>query len=1553
MNLLQKLGLTDSYPKKMSQANVLLIDTLSLSVNQPRSEKELISHYLYKLTMLDYRARYMFIKHDTSSMDLEDAGATVDNDDFFYFSDNIFLDVSCTEAQIHPMDVHMAVFHCANDFLRQYIVKKLSTCQFAIPFLVPDPCTEEVEFPFWVLQNISKSWQSNTNSIADSPGKYKSRKMSCTPVPVVSFIRLGESNYNSKSQIMNGVISKQKHSVFFHRHCKGSTKDSLLMNGVVEIAWYCPGGKEDDIFDGCVAFLNLHGDAAKHQKQLEFLQAVSTVNLLLLSEHPLDEAEKAISQKLSMSPVPLICMFSGKELIQRSNNPTKVRLAAKNRNHAEFTEELILSIRQCIGENKQTTNIDMCRQVAIQQQFKVNEVHKTYQEGYEQAQTLISLLKEESSSALKEKVLPLQGELWHEWCRKNKEQYRLQCKEKESIEQQLSEISAKMEAIRESQLFKATPLNDFVRSFIECLSKPNSSQDTKLYTLQWLTIFLDDLTTDALAELEVDYQSTWRKMREVPKDKEKTSHVNQMQSKLNNISDKMAATTISLQHLMREVGQLYEASQTTPKAPGPTKQFSTILPKIGADMLVYGCPLELMDGDAAHVPLTWIEAVMDELVKILGDRKLFVLSILGLQSSGKSTLLNTMFGVQFSVSVGRCTRGAFMQLIPVDSSIRNKLGYDFILIVDTEGLRSPELSTKTSVNHDNELATFIIGIGDITVINIMGENPAEMQDILQICVQAFLRMKQVKIAPSCIFVHQNVADASAGEKAMEGRRCLLQKLDKMATIAAKEENVDGINEFSDVIQFDIESHVFYFKNLLEGDPPMAPPNPSYSQNVQELKTKLLTIAEWKTKHKFSSFSEFKLRVCDLWKALLQENFVFSFRNTVEMMVYTSLEEKYAAWSWELRKHALEMQSKLHNQIGSSIMAEVNVSDLTENFDKVYNQLQNEMDKYFKEDRNKEILIKWSVSTDKRFWSLRTELIDGTLKKCKELITSKNNRSELDQRKTEYTAELTKQSKALASNLKAQRIDDKQVTKEFDKLWGNWTAKVAKAHPPNECVNVKAVVEAILQKDFEKQPNVIQKIQGGTGNFEFDKEKHVSQSFFQWMRSLGRDFSQQVEQLQQEVTHSVETYVTAKETSKEDFDLSFIHEILKKIDTIIAEFESSTGKLKFTNEFKADISINLCLKYVSRFKWMQETFNTSNHPLTYLESQRDNYLQAFRNYCKGTNSVTIFVDFLCKHIKPEFLTAVNEKTSQHIADELKSNNPAFNSNRSNLESHILKQLATVEDFSSFAEYIDFPKRYFERFIQEKINNFCSNTRKLHEMHEKNLETLKNLILSASTGATREVEDKKGNASMWLDCFCDTLGEHMVIKRNELRTIENEDIEEWQFFKDVMAKSLIEILKDEKAIDMATLRKKPTEYLFDQLQGCWAKCPFCKAVCTNTIPNHDGDHCVQFHRSKAISGRRWVDTDQFSLDFCTTAVSSDTLFRPKENGQWIPYKTYRNAGDPYNKWNITPDGSVQRYWKWFICKFQIPWEKKYKRRFIGKGEIPAEWKKITKESALEEL
>ncbi|KAK3508189.1 hypothetical protein QTP70_016569 [Hemibagrus guttatus] len=181
------------------------------------------------------------------------------------------------------------------------------------------------------------------------------------------------------------------------------------------------------------------------------------------------------------------------------------------------------------------------------------------------------------------------------------------------------------------------------------------------------------------------------------------------------------------------MGQIYESfiSVQTPEEQSKEKTLIS-LPKLAAELMKSGHPLELMDGDAAHVPLIGVSAVLDELVKILGDQRVFVLSILGIQSSGKSTMLNAMFGLQFAVSAGRCTRGAFMQLVRVSEEMK-ELKFDYILVVDTEGLRALELAGKSNQHHDNELATFVVGLGNLTLINIFGENPAEMQDTLSDC----------------------------------------------------------------------------------------------------------------------------------------------------------------------------------------------------------------------------------------------------------------------------------------------------------------------------------------------------------------------------------------------------------------------------------------------------------------------------------------------------------------------------------------------------------------------------------------------------------------------------------------------------------------------------------------------------------------------------------------------------------------------------------------------------------------------------------------------------
>ena len=73
-----------------------------------------------------------------------------------------------------------------------------------------------------------------------------------------------------------------------------------------------------------------------------------------------------------------------------------------------------------------------------------------------------------------------------------------------------------------------------------------------------------------------------------------------------------------------------------------------------------------------------------------------------------------------------------------------KMGVHYLLIIDTEGLRAPELERLDTHEHDNELATFIIGLADLTLITVHGESIGEMEDILQTVAHALSGMSHIQ-----------------------------------------------------------------------------------------------------------------------------------------------------------------------------------------------------------------------------------------------------------------------------------------------------------------------------------------------------------------------------------------------------------------------------------------------------------------------------------------------------------------------------------------------------------------------------------------------------------------------------------------------------------------------------------------------------------------------------------------------------------------------------------------------------------------------------------------
>ncbi|XP_048067105.1 interferon-induced very large GTPase 1-like [Megalobrama amblycephala] len=837
-HLLQRLHL-DRHHNKLRAADVLQITKHSLQSHESCAEEELIQTFIQKLLMMNYRARCIHAK---------------ENNDSFEDERDIFKDLSLSNTgtsqsvQIHPMDVQMALFHCADGFLKQLMVTKLSQCQYALPLLVPDPFTQQIEFPLWTFRQINKSWKmriTNNQITSQTQPIYKAE------TPMVFFFRFGSVS-SSKSQLMNSLIN-EKHNTFFHRNCPGSSRTRVLMDGVVEIAWFCPSGKNMDKFTDCVAFCNLHGDAGYHEKQLQILTEMASVNVVILPKLQRNDKSMTEVEKLYKDSKPLICLFTEDVSTLPEMQKGKYNIGLKDRNQSDVSKELRRAINDCLSEPSSTFRLE---DITKHSDIRVDEEDDDdCRRGREAAQQMMSLLKKKDLIKNKESILPCQGKLWHQWSQKNKELLKLQGEEQEN-EKETNKKKTEMNKIREQQ--NKSDVSEIVKFFITEID--TGAEHEMMFFLKWLTILLDEQTSGGLK-----YNEKWASTVKLKEKPDKYGQHRPKQNKHVKTSEDLQAAVFGLEHIMREIGQIYESCSSVKKQKkGLHFDFSS-LPSIAAEMMISGFPLELMDGEADHVPMIWISAVLDELIQKLGDQRVFVLSVLGVQSSGKSTMLNAMFGLQFDISAGRCTKGAFMQLVRVSEEMKPQMNCDCILVVDTEGL---QLAGRSTRHHDNELATFVVGLGNLTLINIFGENPTELQEILQIVFQAFLRMKKVRLNPTCVFVHQNFSDVTAREKNMEGRRRLKEKLDEMTKLAAKDEVYDA-ECFSDVTGFDVQYDVKYFAQLWEGSPPMAPPNPNYCNNLQELKETIITHA---SKSHRMMLTDLKDYIKNFWEDILKELF---------------------------------------------------------------------------------------------------------------------------------------------------------------------------------------------------------------------------------------------------------------------------------------------------------------------------------------------------------------------------------------------------------------------------------------------------------------------------------------------------------------------------------------------------------------------------------------------------------------------------------------------------------------------------------------------------------
>jgi GTPase Era involved in 16S rRNA processing len=475
---------------------------------------------------------------------------------------------------------------------------------------------------------------------------------------------------------------------------------------------------------------------------------------------------------------------------------------------------------------------------------------------------------------------------------------------------------------RRRQLAPAMYNHSLLKCFVGVLSQ-NDEQVPTVGLCQFVK-HLEFYSKEALQQLSRNQERAHADFNSNSKNKDKRDTYNEAKRVY-------ASSLVTIEHLWRELSHIYVSN---------TKRYAH-LPVLAAKHLLDGFSLELLDGDAGMLEQSWINAVFRELNVLLANNgkdksssRVLVLSVMGVQSSGKSTLLNLMFGTRLRASAGMCTRGVNIQLLKAE----DRPEYDYILILDTEGVRAPEFSGLQGATwRDNRLATFSILPADVTIIMINNEEDTAAREILPIVMLAYqqseLAAKSTNQLKTKLFFVYTRIDTNEKNKLSGIAQSLSLELRKAAADleqTQRDSANDSINDdqnFASELLHDFlpEDIQFLGKLKVRDKPPEDVPEFDYGYDIVKLNAYIhgrLTGSSprWQARE-LSKFADY---LNAIWQCVQTVDFTLSFRTVLERWAYEDLQ----GYCREMYGKLASLYSSEYDKLEPIILTTLSDSSLT-------------------------------------------------------------------------------------------------------------------------------------------------------------------------------------------------------------------------------------------------------------------------------------------------------------------------------------------------------------------------------------------------------------------------------------------------------------------------------------------------------------------------------------------------------------------------------------------------------------------------------------------------
>ncbi|KAL3891105.1 hypothetical protein ACJMK2_003368 [Sinanodonta woodiana] len=1577
VTLLKKLDLYKYFPGKMSRDDVLEMVDEDLDNKKIEKQEDLCRFFLHRLLSCNYNARDLEIVTDklTNITGKGQYGKLTTGDSANSISairqlfgprttktvaESRSACSSSIESQsdaIHPLDVVAAVFLCSNPILKQDIASCLWKCKLAIPFITSIGSHGIPTVHIWPLKGISDKWSKDVLSVTEE------FSISSPPCLTIAFIRF-QSDSVKKSSIINMIMSdtERTHPIFYHRNAVGSTKKRIVSDGMVEISWYLPNGKADNMCREPVTVLNLRGNAANYPRQLQTVIDMSSICCIVCPASDLanDDKQSIVESIKEKNKIIIIVTYDnedtkGTPVMKIENN--LLILNTECLTEANLKGHLRSFITEWEGNTSITrTSIETFSWGDNYVDQNANEI----KDGISQAELVMKYVLQERMEFGKDKLLPLHRDLWRNWVETETEIQRLKKmpKSRDIAEYRNEKELEKVNIRREQANLLQNGVSEAIVHFLISLNIQNKV--TRAVCVQWLKIQLETLSR--------------KKAKMISKSVIPQQGVSISSEELAKMEEMQNKSHLGLEHFFRELGQIYEVTES--QTPGERYDIGYDLPLLAARFLLDGHSFEIVDGDAGFIPITWISAVFKSLSRLVTELdegrepKCTVLTVYGMQSSGKSTLLNTMFGCQFPVGAGRCTRGVHLQMLKVHNIPANTHKVDYILLVDTEGVRSQDISDDIRRRRDNELTTFVVGLGHKTIINLKGENTSFLTEVLPIAVRAFLRMDSVGLDPSCSIVYQNVESQSRGAMSSQNMK-LQEELDTYTRSACMMEKKEE-RRFRDVIQFNVETDVHYVPSLWEGETPMAPVSRGYMTSTSELKKGLKQFCKHSIGQDISSYS---LHVNSLWRAITKDDFVYFFRNLLETEARECLDRFWCDLVWKFRVEASKCEARLHNDImncqDSAKLEEIcrtSREKMSEVFIACHENLKTNMVGFFRKPPQKYVhhMCQWEASSidglsqikDDLMGELKLEIVNLQLLKSKLFVVEKEVNTFKNRIKDEVVALLRKET--ITCNSVQGTREDMMIL--FETKWKEWIEEVKKLREGHALQsNIARKALDILIEKFPSHKSQVRdkwKLIVPSERLEFQiRQSHL----LQCQTEVSEDILKDVKKLVDKSMDDVETRLTELTRKPSPYQNGSLENIVQTISGRECEIEALGVKL--TKDFEIDICIAAVSIAVTALSENEKKFYLYFDPVRLLEKEKENILILFETNYEKTSNALLFVRRVCEVLTNIIHHEIVQNIAREIADDMR--NRVYYEVLNNKKSFLyttLRHMAEDGIFSKFMSYIRNPKKIIEDTLDRYIDEYSSvngdNPSKLRILLDRLFHGyLKDIITYAEQTQAELSTNDDITLKRWIETFMKIASVKFVV--NDIRSLSDMfggETVDLKYFSNELLKQLklstpqFENLMDLHNAEYKEIKVGVMDFLRHLVVGCTDACPFCGEICICAQPDHQGLHETPVHRPQGCNGYKADVSKTLAMQSCQKLVASEFEFEhPGTGDMWVPYKDYQTV---HKNWKISGDSNPLKstFWEWFMTTYIKDLEIEHN----GKApNLPEVWKTYTKELEIEKL